>query len=466
MIAMRYMPDPNHLVNKASGVSIADTLGIGGIQLAAMAAPSGSDRVAGAAPPPAGHNSGAGQPLDDDARKAYFVAAITDWIANRRQRAPDYMQPNEIGAAKRRASLLLRSIVDGIAFIYREHIGSDERGNGYLAGLYIVDTVFSNNENGCSTASAPRVAALLGCSEKSVRRARDLLVDNSVLGCEKRRGVGDRYWPIINRKLAAEENHVVWWLDATSEATKRGRPPEKARTDTVQTFETENPGPKPATPDPCGPPLEKTPDPKQKTPDPDFGKRPTHQGVGGVDFSYTSIREDGASAPVPELPLLEPAKPSPSKRAPAKPKATEEQFGRFWAAYPRKEGKAAAKRNFLALTREDAEHATSGAAAEARKQRGKDPRYIKWPQRWLSERQFEDYVDQPQANGPAAPELSPYWWQRKRAPEVLGSDMWQRLIKAHGNPWSEKMLGPSPGVPGCVVPADVIDKLDLARAAR
>jgi hypothetical protein len=242
MIAMRYMPDPTQVVNTPDtrGVSIADALGIGGIQLAAMAPPGGSGRATGKAPPPAGHNNGAGQPADDDAvvRKARLVEAIDDWIANRRQRAVDYMRPNEIGAAKRRGLLLLRAIVDGIVFIYRERIGADERGNGYLAGVYIVDTALSDNENGFSTASARRIAALLGCNEKSVRRARELLVSNSLLGCEKRQGVEGCYWPIISRKLAAEESHATWWLEATSPATKRGRPPEKPRTHTVQAFET------------------------------------------------------------------------------------------------------------------------------------------------------------------------------------------------------------------------------------
>ena len=387
------MPDPIRSVNTCT--SIAATLGIGGIQLAAMARPGGSGRVGGTAPTPPGPRSGAGQPADDDAvaRKAYFVEAITDWVASRRQRAADYMQPNEIGAAKRRAFLLLRAIVDGIAFIYRERIGADERGNSYLAGVYIVDTILSDNENGCSTVSARRVAALLDCAEKSVRRARELLVKNSVLGCEKRQGIEDRYWPIISRKLATEENHATWWLDATSRATRRGRTPEKPRTHTDQAFETENPGPEPTTSDPCGPRLKKTPDPKRKTPDPDFEKRPASQAVEAVDLVYTSKKEDGADAPVPVF-----GKP---KGMPTNPKATAEQFDQFWTAYPKKAGKVAAQKKFFELTREDAERAISGAARYAAecKCEHREQRYIKWPQGWLSERRFEDYAG---ASSPAA----------------------------------------------------------------
>jgi hypothetical protein len=182
-----------------------------------------------------GHNQ---PPSDKDGRKAYFVGVITDWIENRRQRTGDHMRPEEIGAAKDRPFLLLRALLDGVAYCFRENIGADHldkqekidrRGADLVVGVFVVHTMLSDNKQGYSTASAPRVGKLLGRSEKTVRRAADLLVDNRVLGCEKLPGLEDRYWPVINRAFAGEALHLTWWLDATSEATKRGRPPGKAK---------------------------------------------------------------------------------------------------------------------------------------------------------------------------------------------------------------------------------------------
>src|SRR5262249_46311366 len=51
--------------------------------------------------------------------KAYFVAEIADWIATPRQQQADYTRPQEIGsAAKGRPSLLVRALLDGVAYCY------------------------------------------------------------------------------------------------------------------------------------------------------------------------------------------------------------------------------------------------------------------------------------------------------------------------------------------------------------
>src|SRR5262245_38962904 len=135
-----------------------------------------------------GHDNprGAAPRIDKDRRKAYFVAEVRDWIANRRQRQADYMRPEEIGAAKDRPFLLLRAPLDGVAYCYREDIGADERGANFVIGVFMVLTIFSDRDVGYSTATAPRIAKLLGCSEKSVLRAQGLLVENRVLCREKR----------------------------------------------------------------------------------------------------------------------------------------------------------------------------------------------------------------------------------------------------------------------------------------
>jgi hypothetical protein len=88
------------------------------------------------------------------------------------------------------------------------------------------------------------------------------------------------------------------------------------------------------------------------------------------------------------------------------PKATEEQFARFWAVYPIREGKAAARKNFMALSHGEAEQAIVGAAGYAAKiaaervrlaKRGEEPR-IKYAQGWLTDRRFEDYAPSNEAH--------------------------------------------------------------------
>jgi hypothetical protein len=154
------------------------------------------------------------------------------------------------------------------------------------------------------------------------------------------------------------------------------------------------------------------------------------------------------------------------KRAPAKPKATEEQFARFWTAYPIREGKAAARKNFLNLTRDEADLAIVGAAGYAAKmaaeraKRGEEPR-IKWAQGWLSARRFEDYAPT-NAAAPAGPSLAPGWWRDDPGfAATLEAADWQLLHDTHikNGTWPADMMGPPPGAPGCLVPRDVVAKL-------
>src|SRR5262245_26138674 len=200
--------------------------------------------------PGIGHNNPPATALqpprtDKDARREYFVAEIRDWIANRRQRQTDYMRPEEIGAAADRPFLLMRALLDGVASCYREDIGADHldkhgridrRGADLAVGVFVVHTIFSDTRKGYSSTTAPRIAKLLGCSEKSVLRANELLAQNRVLCREKRPGLEDRYWPVINRRLAGEGTSTTWWLDATSDGIRRGRPSGKVQTAAVQSF--------------------------------------------------------------------------------------------------------------------------------------------------------------------------------------------------------------------------------------
>jgi hypothetical protein len=158
------------------------------------------------------------------ARKAFYVTEISLFLKERRRRLDRHMRPEEIGAARHRGFLLIRSLLDAVAYICREKLFA--RYDHHIIGVLAWDTFFSDRKDGCSTATADRIAQLLRCDEQKVRRGRAALVEHHLLGCEKRPGLEDRYWPIINRTYAEESVHPTWWLDATSSAPKpRGRPP-------------------------------------------------------------------------------------------------------------------------------------------------------------------------------------------------------------------------------------------------
>lgn len=392
-------------------------------------------RQAQAAPAGIGHN-------DPAAYKAHLVEQIRDWVANRRQREADYMRPEEIGAAENRPFLLLRALVDGAAHIQRSGIGDgDERGASYVAAVYIADTVFSDNSNGCSTVSATRTGALLGCSEKTVRRARDILVENRVLGRRKHGGIEDQHWPIISRTLAREATNVFWWLDATSEPTKRGRPPHKTPDPMRSGLSEKNPGPDAVQG------LEKPRTQIVKTPDRMRSDELTIELTRREDPLAVAAAHatlfPGEVLPEETLP---PTKGSLCKPSAATPKgrrkilgsggATEEQWLRFWPAYPTKAGKFEAHRNFLELTHAEAELAIFGAGQyaaeiaakrEEARRRGREEPTPKHAQGWLTARRFEDY-DQAYVAASAGP-LDP----EDEVKQYVASPDGQSVIREHGH---------------------------------
>lgn len=80
------------------------------------------------------------------------------------------------------------------------------------------------------------------------------------------------------------------------------------------------------------------------------------------------------------------------KRMRVRPKATAQQFDRFWRAYPCKKNKMAALFRFLILSRKQAEHAVCAAeilAEEVKSRRSGGN--VWWPEYWLRTRQFEAY---------------------------------------------------------------------------
>lgn len=81
--------------------------------------------------------------------------------------------------------------------------------------------------------------------------------------------------------------------------------------------------------------------------------------------------------------------------------ALDRSFDKFWACYPRHEGKQQAKKAFLRIAPDNALLATMLSAIQKQRQTDQwsDPRYIPYPATWLNGRRWEDE--------PAAPRAAP-----------------------------------------------------------
>jgi hypothetical protein len=249
---------------------------------------------------------------DREARKAYWIGEIGRWITTRRARPDTYMSAQEIGAARDRAFLLQRALLDNVAAYYRQHPRAK-----VALGVLVTDTILSDNSEGCCTVSAVRVAKLLGCDEKYVRRARKLLAKEHLMGREKRAGLSDRHRPIINRAFAGEDLHQTWWLDATSEVPVRRGRPEKPRTLDVRPLP-EEPGTSNVRR------FEKTPDTTSNNP--------------GHLMSDEFAGE-----------FTEEKKTPPSQIASPTQAEVDAGFTEWWAHYPRKDDKLEAKKSYTAI---------------------------------------------------------------------------------------------------------------------
>jgi len=84
----------------------------------------------------------------------------------------------------------------------------------------------------------------------------------------------------------------------------------------------------------------------------------------------------------------------PSEEPNTNPRRYPDDFEAFWAIYPRKKAKDAAFNAWkAALKRAPAEDIIAGAKRYAEEQHGKDPKYLKYPQGWLSGGRWADEAD-------------------------------------------------------------------------
>lgn len=149
------------------------------------------------------------------------------------------------------------------------------------------------------------------------------------------------------------------------------------------------------------------------------------------------------------------------ERAAPRPKATAEQFDRFWKAYPLRKGKPKARDRFKALSPDAAERAIAAAAAYAAEcaAEGREDRHIKWPQGWLAERRYEDdFVDPHEAlRGPNGERWG--WWRGKEETlRDLPVERWRAAIEAlqPNGTWPWWKLTAPPGHPECLMPAELV----------
>jgi hypothetical protein len=98
----------------------------------------------------------------------------------------------------------------------------------------------------------------------------------------------------------------------------------------------------------------------------------------------------------PKLPLGRDGKGWEGKKTSSKPAASKE-FDSFWASYPRKIGKEAAKKAFTkALTKTTAEKIMSGVEDLRIQVAGKDPQFTPHAATWLNAGRWDDEVAKPQ----------------------------------------------------------------------
>jgi hypothetical protein len=142
----------------------------------------------------------------------------------------------------------------------------------------------------------------------------------------------------------------------------------------------------------------------------------------------------------------------------------EGDFQKFWAAFPkgRKQGKGATALLFEKIVagkhkvgRATAQELIDAATAYAKT--SPDPEFTPAPSTWLNGGRWMDDVSPTKASGP--------WWTDRVRVQAVTADRWRTGIREHaGAVWPISKLGPPPGQPSCVVPAEIIAELGLAEA--
>ena len=117
------------------------------------------------------------------------------------------------------------------------------------------------------------------------------------------------------------------------------------------------------------------------------------------DINCNQMQSDDSKCP--RNPIQSESNPNPNPKQSASAPALDRAFDKFWACYPRREGKQMAKKAFLKISPDDDLLETMLVAIQRQKQTDQwsDPRYIPHPATWLNGRRWEDEPAQPRSGG-------------------------------------------------------------------
>lgn len=146
-----------------------------------------------------------------------------------------------------------------------------------------------------------------------------------------------------------------------------------------------------------------------------------------------------------------------------KPRRYSDQFEAFWSGYPdkRNNSKVMAWQAWQRLTPADRVAAIASLPHFARYCQ-ENPEYrAVHVERYLKQRRFESHSGGV-ANLATSPGATRAWWQNPTTVAGITPERWRKAIAQHANGiWPIDKLGPPPGSPDCVVPADVVTELRL-----
>ena len=295
---------------------------------------------------------------DADARKVFWVAAVNAWIANGRRQPDAHMSLQDIKASQDRF-LVQRVLLDSVVAACRAFPTADR-----VLAVLICDILFAEaSSHKYSDVSAERLGHLLSCGERAVRMARERLVEYGIMAQEKRPGLTNKHWPVINPDFAGQDLHPTWWLDATSDAPAPRGKPAKPRIDDPG-VKTDNPGS--VTPTLYDNPGSVRPKPR----------------IGDAD-EFSTVRYEEKKRDLSEGVATR-------KRGGPTQEEVDAGFTEWWAHYPRKADKPDAKKAYTAIVTGRHKNPECRATmpqllAGLKAYRfPKDPDYIRLPATWLN----------------------------------------------------------------------------------
>lgn len=139
--------------------------------------------------------------------KGQYEQAVQLWCQTRG--VAGALSKEEIGAMawKERMDAQRKALIVGFAHYLREHPRAD-----VALGVYLVTTLFSDNDKGTATISQPTLAKLFRRSVSSIGDAQRRLKDDGLIVTGRGRYAGT--YPVIPRFATTTYNHMTWLVSA------------------------------------------------------------------------------------------------------------------------------------------------------------------------------------------------------------------------------------------------------------